>query len=78
MSKLKETRLKASITQKALAETVGMNLGTLRHYEQNSKNFDHAKMETILKTCIALNCKLEDVVESPQLIDLLKEYELKK
>lgn len=70
--KLKEMRQSKGLSQSQLAEKTGINVRTIQHYEQGSKNFDHARIDTILKTCIALGCKLEDIIENPEYIDLIK------
>lgn len=70
--KLKELRQAGGLSQSQLAEKTGINVRTIQHYEQGSKNFDHARIDTILKVCIALNCKLDDIIENPEYIDLLK------
>ena len=70
--KLKEMRQARGLSQSQLAEKTGINVRTIQHYEQGSKNFDHARIDTIMKICIALNCKLEDVIENPEYIDLIK------
>lgn len=70
--KLKEMRQARGLSQSQLAEKTGINVRTLQHYEQGSKNFDHARIDTITKVCIALNCQLEDVIENPEYVELLK------
>lgn len=70
--KLKEKRQAVGLSQSQLAEKTGINVRTIQHYEQGSKNFDHARIDTILKCCVALNCKLEDVIENPKFIELLQ------
>lgn len=70
--KLKEIRQSKGFSQSQLAEKTGLNVRTIQHYEQGSKIFDHARIDTILKVCIALNCKLEDVIDNQEYIDLLK------
>lgn len=70
--KLKEMRQSRGLSQSQFADKVGISLRTIQHYEQGSKNFDHARLDTILKCCIVLNCKLEDIVENPEYIDLIK------
>ena len=70
--KLKEMRQAKSLSQSQFAEKTGINLRTVQHYEQGSKNFDHARIDTILKTCIVLNCKLEDILENPKYVELVK------
>ena len=70
--KLKEMRQAKGLSQSQFAKKTGINLRTIQHYEQGSKNFDHARIDTILKTCIVLNCKLEDILENPEYIELVK------
>lgn len=72
VKKLKEMRQSRGLSQSQLAEKTGINVRTIQHYEQGSKNFDHARIDTILKICLALNCKLEDVIENQQYVDLIK------
>lgn len=75
MKKLKEKRMAAGLSQSQLAEKAGLNVRVLQHYEQGTKNFDHARIDILLKYCIALNCKLSDLIESPEYLELLKQYE---
>lgn len=70
--KLKEMRKARGLSQAQLAEKTGINVRTLQHYEQGSKNFDHARVDSILRVCIALDCKLEDIVENPEYVDLIR------
>lgn len=70
--KLKELRRARGFSQIQLAEKTGLNVRTIQHYEQGSKNFDHARLDTILRVCIALDCKLEDIVENPEYVELIK------
>ena len=77
MSKLKELRLAAGFSQSQLAKKVGINVRTIQHYEQkgSSRVFDHSRIDTILKICNALNCRLADIIEDPTYIEIIKEYE---
>lgn len=75
MKKLKEMRLAAGLSQSQLAEKAGTNIRVLQHYEQGSKNFDHARIDILLKYCLALDCKLSDLIETPEYLELLKQYE---
>lgn len=70
--KLKEMRQSRGLSQSQLAEKTGINVRTIQHYEQGSKIFDHARIDTILKVCIALGCQLEDVIENPEYVALIK------
>ena len=75
MKKLKEKRIAAGLSQSQLAEKAGVNVRVLQHYEQGTKNFDHARIDILLRYCLALNCKLSDLVENPEYLALLKQYE---
>lgn len=75
MRKLKEVRLAKGLTQKQLADSANINIRVLQHYEQGTKNFDHARLDTLLKICLALDCKLAEIIENEEYIDLLHKYE---
>lgn len=75
MTKLKTKRLEVGLTQSQLAEKADIKLRVLQHYEQGSKNFDHARIDTILKVCLVLNCKLSDVIDNEEYIELIEKYE---
>ena len=75
MVKLKEMRQAKGLSQSKLAENAGLNVRTLQHYEQGSKVFDHARLDTILKCAIALECKIEDLIDNQEYLDLIKAYE---
>lgn len=73
MSKLlKEVRQAKKLSQMRLAEMTGLNVRTIQHYEQGSKNFDHARLDTILKICVALDCGLDEIIEDPTTLRLLE------
>lgn len=74
MSKLKTKRMEAGLSQSQLAERTGINVRTLQHYEQGSKIFDHARIDTIVKVCLVLNCKMADIIENQEYLDLLEKY----
>lgn len=74
MTKLKQAREKAGMTQEQAAEDVGVSLGVWRHYEQGSRRFDGAGLATILKAAIVLKCRVEDVIESAEIIGLIAQY----
>lgn len=73
--KLQEARKKAGLSQSQLAEKAGINVRTLQHYEQGSKVLDKARIDTILKVCLALKCRIRDIIENEEYIELLKEYQ---
>ena len=75
MVKLKEIRQAKGLSQSKLAEKAGLNVRTLQHYEQGSKTFDHARLDTILKCAIALGCKIEDILDNEEYLNLIRKYE---
>lgn len=72
--KLKEIRKKRGMTQAELAKKSGLNPRTLQDYEQGSKDLNSARLETILRLCVALECKMIDIVNSPDMIELVHQY----
>lgn len=75
--KLKKMRQAKGLSQSQFAEKAEMSVRTLQHYEQGSKDFDHARIGTILKACLVLNCKLEDIIENPEYLEMLKKVNKK-
>ena len=67
--------METGLSQSQLAEKANLNVRTLQHYEQGSKIFDNARIDTILRVCLALNCKMEDVIENQKYIELIGKYE---
>ena len=74
MSKLKEMRTARGLSQSQLAKKAGVNYRAYQCYEQGTASFDRVHMDTILKICLALECKMEDVLTDPELLELLKQY----
>lgn len=74
-TKLKAYRVAAGLTQREVAESVGINPGTYTQYEQGVKKFDNARINVILGVCVKLGCNLEDILEDPEYIDIYKQYE---
>ena len=75
MVKLKEIRQARGLSQSQLAEKAELNVRTLQHYEQGSKVFDHARLDTILKCAIALECKIEDIIDNEDYLNLIQKYQ---
>ncbi|MBQ3335643.1 MAG: helix-turn-helix transcriptional regulator [Eubacteriaceae bacterium] len=74
MSKLKEMRTARGLSQSQLAEKAGIKVRSYQAYEQGTASFDRVHMDTILRICLALECKMEDVLTDPELLELLKQY----
>lgn len=72
--KLKELRERSGMSQSQLAKAAGVNYRTLQDYEMGRSNIDGAKLKTLLSLCQTLNCRLDELVEDPELIDLIKKY----
>lgn len=75
MSKLQEVRKGKKLSQNGLAENTGLNLGTITKLEQGQRNINKAELSTLLKLCLALNCRLSDILDDPENLDLLRKYE---
>lgn len=75
--KLKKLRQAKGLSQSQFAEKAEMSVRTLQHYEQGSKDFDHARIDTLLKACLVLNCSLEDIIENPTYLEMLKKVNTK-
>lgn len=71
--KLKTLREQKGFTQQQLASKSGVNIQTLRKYEQGVKNINNAKLKTILKLAICLECSLSDILTDDTII-YLNEY----
>ena len=71
--KLKTLREQKGFTQQELASKSGVNIQTLRKYEQGTKNINNARLKTILKLAICLECSLSDILTDDTII-YLNEY----
>lgn len=61
---LKALRLDAGLSQRELAEISDIPVRTIQQYEQNQKNINAAKAETVVKLAKALNCTVEALMEA--------------
>lgn len=62
MNKLQELGFASDLTRRQLSEISGVNLRSIEAYEQEKKDINNAKLETLIKLCIALECDLEDIL----------------
>lgn len=74
-TKLKALRVGSALTQLEVATRAGLNLRTYQYYEQGNKPIEGAKLETLLKICLALNCKLDEIIEDENLVEIITEYQ---
>lgn len=72
--KIKTMRIGSGMSQSKFSARVGVNVRTLQAYEQGYRQFDSAPLKVLLKTAMALGCRIEDIIEDPECIDLLREY----
>lgn len=66
---LQDVRKSRGLSQSQLAVKSGVSLRMLQHYEQGYKNIDHAKLDTICNLAKALDCRIIDILNSPELKD---------
>lgn len=74
-TKLKALRVASGLTQLEVAVRAGINIRVYQFYEQGSKPIEGAKLETLIKICLVLNCKLDEIIEDQNLVGLIKEYQ---
>lgn len=74
-TKLKALRVASGLTQLDVAIRSDLNFRTYQYYEQGSKPIEGAKLEALLKICLTLNCKLDQIIEDQGLIEVIKEYQ---
>lgn len=60
--KLKEIRNAASLSQSELARLSGVNIRSIRAYEQNTNNIEKAEYRTLKQISKALKCDINDIV----------------
>lgn len=71
-TKLQKMRIRKNYSQKQLAVASGVTMRSVQCYEQRTRDIDGARLETLCDLCIALDCKLEDILESELAIDKLR------
>lgn len=62
-SALKLLRQKRNLTQEQLATLSGVNIRSIRSYEQGTNELAKAQGETLLMLAKALNCSVEDLIK---------------
>lgn len=64
MSNLKRIREEKNISQSKLSEISGVNLQMIQKYEQGVKDINKAQGITLHALAQALECKIEDLLET--------------
>lgn len=67
-TKLRRLRVAKGYSQSELSALSGVPIQTLRRYEQSAAPINGAKLKTLVSLCLALNCKVDDVIESEELL----------
>ena len=60
---LKSYRKAAGMTQKGLADLIGISIKTLQDYESGRKNINTASASTVKKIAEALGCRMEELIQ---------------
>ena len=72
VSNLEQVRVSRGMTRAMLAEKSGVTLRTIYGFERFYKNIGTTEIDSALNLCIALNCRLEDILEGGDLIEKAK------
>ncbi|MBR3592191.1 MAG: helix-turn-helix transcriptional regulator [Clostridia bacterium] len=71
-TKLRRLRVLKGLSQSELAEKSGVPKKTIQRFEQNSDDINHTKLNTYCDLCMALECGIEDIIESEALANKYK------
>lgn len=64
VSKVAQLRKNANLTQRDLADLVGVTESTIRNWENNRNGIE--VLERVVKLCNALNCSVQELIEYKQ------------
>lgn len=62
MTKLKQYRERAGLSQSGLARLSGVNVRMIQKYEQADRDIKKASAETVYRLARALNCTMEELL----------------
>ncbi len=68
-TKLQKLRVKKGYSQTELAAISGVPMRRIQKYEQQVVPIDGAKLNTLCALSLALDCKIEDMLENKSLIE---------
>lgn len=69
---LQDMRKKANLSQSELAAVSGVKLRTIQTYEIGHRDINGAKLDTLCKLALAMNCTIYDILTDEQLKIKLK------
>lgn len=72
---MKNAREDRRITQKGLSELTGISIRTLQAVEQGARTTKSTNLAVLLKICLVLGCRLEDIIDDAETLELLGRYE---
>ena len=72
ITKLKQLRVAKGLSQNDLAAISGIPVRRIQHYEQQVRPIDGARLETLCDLALALDCKVEDLIENKNVIAKLR------
>lgn len=72
-SKLATLRKKKGWSQRQLAVASGVPTKQIQYFEQHPDKIDGTKLNTLCNLSLALNCRVEDIIEGAELIEKYKE-----
>lgn len=75
---LQEIRLKRGLSQSQLSKKCGVPIQTIQKYEGGFANINNAKLSSLIRICLALNCELKDILTDQSLIDLIEIHNQKQ
>ena len=75
MSKLQNIRNEKGLSQGKLAKESEISVRMIQNYEQGTNDLNGAKLSTLLKLCLALDCTLSDILDDEETLELLRKYE---
>ncbi len=68
-NQLARLRKYANLTQKELGKKAGVSTRMIEKYEQGDKDLNHASAETVYKLSKALECDMEELINSNKITD---------
>ena len=59
-----------------LSRRSGVNKNMIQFYENGVKDINGARLKTLLKLCVALDCKLSDFITDPECVEMFRKIEM--
>ena len=71
-TKLQKLRFAKGLSQKQLSVISGVSVRSIQCYEQHQRDINNAHLNTLCDLCIALDCKITDIIDDETLIERYK------